>query len=408
MVAEMPWSRLLPVFFHPYRAYLAMHRSRGDTVRTRLPGGTDLVFTRDDDLIHHVLVERPAAFIRPRELVETIFLPTVGDEVVAGNGAVWRARRDVAELRLDRDAWVTGLTALARTVEELVAEVRPHVGRGTIDLLPAIERFVLGAAVRLVSGHEPEYGGELATAMAYVMKATQELGDVRKRGFLYSLVPRLRDVLDGKRLAELQRCVGVIARFEPDSGRRELLLATYENPSTMLTWALQFLAREPRCRERIRLEARTAFAMHGAMTEAAIDALEYTEAALREAARLRPAIAYLVREAIEDTEHVRRGTTITIVPYCVHLDERRWRDPLVYDPQRFLDEAVHPIRHRFLAFGVGPRACVGTRFAMRILKAALAQLALEVDWTAVPGHVLPEPSGRFPWSEKIACPVAIE
>jgi cytochrome P450 len=133
---------------------------------------------------------------------------------------------------------------------------------------------------------------------------------------------------------------------------------------------------------------------------------------LREAARLRPAIAYLVREATEDTtfagQPIRRGTTITIVPYCVHMDDRRWTDPLRYDPARFIDGAEHPLKHRFLAFGVGPRACVGTRFAMRILKGALAALALEVDWSSPAGHRLPEPSGRFPWSEKVPCPVVIE
>jgi cytochrome P450 len=304
-VADLHWMRLLPVAVHPYRAYLALHRKFGDTVSVRLPGGSPLVFTIDDALIEHVLVTHPTAFIRPRDLVDSIFIPTVGDNVVASNGEQWATKRRTAEGHLDRSAWTTGFASLATTVGELLAEVRLLAGRGTADLLPVIERLVLGAAVRLVSGKEPAHGTpdfeRFASAMAYVMQATQELGDVRKRGFLYSVVPRARDLLDGKRLAKLRRSVDEIARFEPDSGRRELLLATYENPSTTLTWALQFLASEPAVRDRIRQEARTAFAMHGRMTQEAIDSLEYTEAALREAARLRPAIAYLVREAIEDT-----------------------------------------------------------------------------------------------------------
>jgi cytochrome P450 len=408
--------RLLPVAVHPYRAYLGLHAKFGDTFSARLPGGSQLVFTIDDALIEHVLVTHPTAFIRPRELVDSIFIPTVGDNVVASNGEAWATKRRTAEGQLDGSAWTTGFAALKTTVDELLADVRAVAGRGTADLLPAIERLVLGAAVRLVSGKQPAHGApdfeRFASAMAYVMRATQELGDVRKRGFLYSVLPRARDFLDGKRLAQLRRSVDEIAHFEPDSAKRELLLATYENPSTTLTWALQFLATEPAVRDRIRQEARTAFATHGPMTQEAIDSLEYTEAALREAARLRPAIAYLVREAIEDTTFagvaIPRGTTITIVPYCVHMDERRWPDPKRYDPDRFVDGAEHPIRHRFLAFGVGPRACVGTRFAMRILKGALASLALGFDWSAPPKHALPEPSGRFPWSEKIACPLVVE
>lgn len=413
--AELHWMRLLPVAGHPYRAYQGLHRTFGDTFAVRLPGGSQLAFTIDSALIEHVLVEHPTAFIRPRELVDSIFIPTVGDNVVAGNGEAWATKRRTAEGHLDRDAWTTGFAALGKNVEELVADVRALAGRGTADLLPAIERFVLGAAVRLVCGKEPMAGsrelGELGEAMAYVMRATQELGDVRKRGFLYSVVPRAKKLLDGKRLEKLRRAVDVIARFEPDSGKRELLLATYENPSTTLTWTLQFLAGAPDARALIREEARTAFATHGRLTQDAIDALEYTEASLREAARLRPAIAYLVREAIEDTtfagETIRRGSTITIVPYCVHMDNRRWSDPRRYDPSRFIEVAEHPIKHRFLAFGVGPRACVGTRFAMRILKGALAALAVEVDWSSPTHHRLPEPSGRFPWSEKIPCPLVV-
>jgi cytochrome P450 len=57
----------------------------------------------------------------------------------------------------------------------------------------------------------------------------------------------------------------------------------------------------------------------------------------------------------------------------LHRDEKFWGDPLVFRPERFLDEAGnlvpadHPTRKHLMPFGAGVRECVGEVFALRRL-----------------------------------------
>lgn len=415
-VTDVHWTQLWGLFWHPYKAYQGLHAKHGPTVRASVGGKPPLYFTIDSALVDHVLIDRWENYIKPPALVEEIFLPTVGNNLVASNGETWVKKREVGVHHLDVTAWAKGYAPLGTCVQEFLDHLRGRAERDpTLDMLPSIEHLVFGAACRLVADKEPAWGEPefeaLGQALSTIMEATQLVGDMRKRAFLYKAFPPAKAWIDGPRFQQLVDCVGVMAQYEPDEERRELFLATYENPSTALTWAVNFLAEQPEARERIRDEARAAFRKHGDSL-AAVDALDFTEAALREAVRLRPAIAYLVRVALEDAQvgdlHIAKGSTVTVVPYCIHHDAERWPEPTRYRPERFIEGDGAALRRNFVAFGAGPRACVGTPFAMRILKAALGNLALEFDWTRDPSFTLPEPSGRFPWSEKVPCRVVVE
>ncbi|XP_060802800.1 probable cytochrome P450 9f2 [Amyelois transitella] len=61
----------------------------------------------------------------------------------------------------------------------------------------------------------------------------------------------------------------------------------------------------------------------------------------------------------------------------VHLDPKYWPEPRVFRPERFSDENKHNIRpFTFMPFGVGPRNCIGSRFALMELKILLFKLIL--------------------------------
>lgn len=60
---------------------------------------------------------------------------------------------------------------------------------------------------------------------------------------------------------------------------------------------------------------------------------------------------------------IRKGTFIMIPVYAIHTDPEIFPDPLKFDPERFSDENKkkrHPMA--YLAFGEGPRNCVGLYF----------------------------------------------
>jgi cytochrome P450 len=61
--------------------------------------------------------------------------------------------------------------------------------------------------------------------------------------------------------------------------------------------------------------------------------------------------------------------------FATHRHPRFWEQPQTFDPARFTadrERARHP--HAYFPFGAGPRACIGSHFAMLEATIAVAQL----------------------------------
>ncbi|KAJ3642885.1 hypothetical protein Zmor_025634 [Zophobas morio] len=105
--------------------------------------------------------------------------------------------------------------------------------------------------------------------------------------------------------------------------------------------------------------------------------LRYTERCIKETLRLFPSVPFISRITGEEfrtrTGHtIPAETVIHVHIFDVHRNEKLYPDPLKFDPDRFLPENVNA-RHPFayIPFSAGPRNCIGQRFALLELKAAL-------------------------------------
>jgi cytochrome P450 family 9 len=73
----------------------------------------------------------------------------------------------------------------------------------------------------------------------------------------------------------------------------------------------------------------------------------------------------LIDDETGRTYDIKKGTDILIPIMEVHMDPRYHKDPEKFDPYRFSDENKHNINDSiFLPFGIGPRHCMGNRFAL--------------------------------------------
>jgi cytochrome P450 len=165
-----------------------------------------------------------------------------------------------------------------------------------------------------------------------------------------------------------------------------LLLAGHETTALALTWAWLLLARAPAARSS--LEAELATVLGGrSPTPDDIPKLPYTEAVLNETLRLRPPAYATGREALRETSIdgtlVRKRRVVFVSMSATHRDPRFFPDPDTFRPERWLDglEGRLP-RGAFFPFGLGPRKCVGSTFAM--LEATLVLATCAQYWRFEP------------------------
>ncbi|CAD5225195.1 unnamed protein product [Bursaphelenchus okinawaensis] len=159
------------------------------------------------------------------------------------------------------------------------------------------------------------------------------------------------------------------------------LLAGYETTSTALSFGLYALAKNPEVQQTLYDELTDNFNFHTDITYDALMKLPYLEAVMMESLRRYPPVVFFTtRECVEDCEikgiKFKKGVCVQCPVHLTHYNPEYWPDPLKFDPNRFLAINNHVDNLTWMPFGIGPRNCVGMRFAELEYKSALAALVL--------------------------------
>uniref|UniRef100_A0A1L8E408 Putative cytochrome n=1 Tax=Nyssomyia neivai TaxID=330878 RepID=A0A1L8E408_9DIPT len=94
----------------------------------------------------------------------------------------------------------------------------------------------------------------------------------------------------------------------------------------------------------------------------------------------------------------KKGDVLMIPMIGFHFDTKYFSDPDKFQPERFSDENKHTITPgTYLPFGVGPRNCIGSRFALMEVKAIMYYILLNFtiepnEKTQIPLKLSKEPS----------------
>ncbi|XP_015434777.1 PREDICTED: probable cytochrome P450 6a13 [Dufourea novaeangliae] len=159
-------------------------------------------------------------------------------------------------------------------------------------------------------------------------------------------------------------------------------LAGFETSSTTMSHSLYELAMNNDIQDKLRNEIRENFAQHGeTLTYERVKQMKYLDWVFRETLRKYPIVPVLMRKVCANytfkgtNSTIPKGTKIWIPVYGIHLNPEIFSKPEVFDPERFTKDAVsarHPMS--YLAFGEGPRNCVGARFAFYQSKVGLISI----------------------------------
>lgn len=261
----------------------------------------------------------------------------------------------VAELLLG--AAEAELPALARTFEELGLGLYSafHVPLPGFRFFRGVQarRRLAAALAQTIAGYR-RAGAPPANMLGALMVATDEAGD-----------PLPDQTLVAEMLA--------------------FLFAGWDTTASLLASFWASLAARPDVYRALRDEARA----DDAPAFADLQALPWLDAALTETERLHPPQPFNLRGAIRDISFrgfdIPRGYKVAYSSWFTGRMPELFERPDEFVPERFLDGKKAP-PFSLVAFGGGPRACIGKRFAQMEARAVLHAVLRAAAFDFIPGQ----------------------
>lgn len=416
----------------------------GDVVRFRF-GPLNIFILNHPEHFKHVLRDHWESY--PKSSRYSVFKPMIGNGLLTSEGEVWKKKRKAAQPAFHKESLESFAAFMTQYMQDTLDSWQVNAQK---DLPVDIHRD-MGALTLRVAGMAL-FGADVQNE---AMKVTESLDifmkEAEKRAlslmpWIYRLPSRSKfrfdrsiqlmdeviyKIIDEKRkkgstkVDLLDRLIAADAastgdgsvmngtsaaaeKFTDSELRHEiatLLIGGHETSANALTWILALVAEHPHIQSQLRDEARQIFNLNpsGLTPLASLKALPYTRAVIEEGLRLYPPVWLFTREALKDDEisgyHIPKGSVVALSPYFLHRRTENWEEPLKFNPDRFARGLSDTNKLAFAPFGLGPRSCIGSHFAMMEMQLMLPMLVHRYEFHPMPNHrVRPEPTLTLrPW-----------
>ncbi|XP_026795071.3 steroid 17-alpha-hydroxylase/17,20 lyase isoform X1 [Pangasianodon hypophthalmus] len=179
--------------------------------------------------------------------------------------------------------------------------------------------------------------------------------------------------------------------------------AGVETTTTVLKWSILYLIHHPQVQRKIQEELDTKIGRDRHPQANDRRNLPYLEATVREVLRIQPVSPLLIPHvALSDANigeySVQKGTRVIVNLWSLHHDEKEWKNPELFNPERFLDEEGNSLccpSLSYLPFGAGVRVCLGEALAKLELFLFLSWILQRFTLEVPAGQPLPELQGKF-------------
>uniref|UniRef100_A0A6V7HM26 Cytochrome P450 n=1 Tax=Bracon brevicornis TaxID=1563983 RepID=A0A6V7HM26_9HYME len=164
-------------------------------------------------------------------------------------------------------------------------------------------------------------------------------------------------------------------------------LGGFDTTSTLMCFAAQEVACHPDIQSKLQAEIDEVFEKYNDNPPyEAIQNLAYLDAVLAEALRMYPVAGFLDRVCNREFQlppalpgkksvTLKPGDNIWVPVYPMNRDPKIHPNPDVFDPDRFISNGKTPTSAiTSLTFGLGPRMCIGNRFALLETKTLFAHI----------------------------------
>ncbi|KAJ4822055.1 hypothetical protein Tsubulata_011506, partial [Turnera subulata] len=175
----------------------------------------------------------------------------------------------------------------------------------------------------------------------------------------------------------------------------ELMIASVDNPSNAIEWAMAEMMNQPELMKKAHEEIDRVVGKERLVQESDIEKLNYVKACAREAYRLHPLSPFNVPHmSIQDTTvagyHIPKGSHALLSRYGLGRYPKVWVNPLKFDPERHMNHGDVSLLEndlRFISFSTGRRGCIAGMVGTYMTIMLLARLVQCFDWTPPPSGI---------------------
>lgn len=417
-------GNLLEIRRDPLNYFVRTSRDYGDVIPIHM-GIERILMINNPEYIKYVLQDNHRNYRKSKFYGK--LRPILGDGMLLSEGETWLRVRRVAQPAF-RGKCIRGMAvAITNTTAEMLERWNGICqSNKTLDICPEVMRVTLDVVFRaLMTAPLGDRSDAVYNALNTVLREAErrvwELTNLseylptrRNRDFrkaLTALSEVVHQVISLRRADTAEHCdllaLLMEAYDDPDSplkSNRQLrdevmsfVMGGHETTAAALAWTWYLLAKNPAVERRVWDEVDSVLAGR-TPTFDDLESLTYTKMVFQETMRLYPPVWTISRTALDDDKignhHIPKNTTVMLCPYAIHRNPRFWRHPEEFDPERFSPQGSDG-RHQFafFPFGGGPRACIGSRFALMEGPLVIAMVAQTYRLELIPGqNITPEPT----------------
>ncbi|KAJ8664880.1 hypothetical protein QAD02_006542 [Eretmocerus hayati] len=174
------------------------------------------------------------------------------------------------------------------------------------------------------------------------------------------------------------------------------LLGGFETSASQMCIMAQELTTNPQVQKRLQNEIDSVLAeTNGKPTYESITSMQYLDAVFSESLRRHPQIEAVERCCTKSYQlppplpgrkavTLKPGTLIWASTLGIQMDEKYHKNPEKFDPDRYLGKKLTLNQVDNMGFGIGPRGCIGNRFATLEIKILFFHLLAK--FTLMPNH----------------------
>jgi cytochrome P450 len=420
----LPWVGHLPEMQRDFLGLIVRARDEVGDMAMIQAGPKKVICISDPAAAQYVLVDNPKNYSKQTRGYDNL-RKMLGNGLVTSEGSFWLRQRRISQPAFHREKIGALAAVISRDADEAIASWDARIASGepfdfSSDMMKLTMRIIGEMLFSVdVSGDSDEAGGAINEMVHQAVQRTVSLinfpmGMPTPKNLRFTKAKRTLDELIYGAIRERRAGVAkpdmlsmLMETVDEETGetmsdeqlRDELLTlfaAGHETTSMALSWTLHALLDNPDVEEKLRAEIANARSIEQ------IVRAPYLDAVLKESFRLYPPVWMVARCAESDdvipsadgTWRVHEGEMVFISQWTIHRHPKLWREPLRFDPSRFLEE-TDGARHKYAYFPFlgGPRKCIGDQLAILEAKIILTKALQRARFARVPGHeVIPDPT----------------